>query len=972
MRSQTSSLALSIHSILFAGVTVGLASMPTQGNTQPAEEEAREFDRVQVTGSRIRRIDTEGPSPVLTIDREAIDRTSHTRVGEILQDLTSSGSAINTAFNSPDSGGDGGVRVSLRNLEPERTLVLVNGRRWVNGTTQAGVSGSADLSTIPLAVVDRIDVLKGGASSVYGSDAIAGVINIIMRDDFEGMSVSAQYGEWDDGDGEDTSVSVTMGHSTDRGNLVFNLSRTEQKAIMAADRKITRVPQWGADVFGGAISRGSSATPEGRFFFTDPNTGETRDLTLRDAGPADPNNPDANDFRPFDPTRDTYNFAPDNFLQIPLDQDSAYVQGSYDISDNVTFFAEALYNNKETFQLQASAPLFLGSAGILPLDVGVSADNPFNPFGFDLDPMDNLVIIGRRFIEAGTRDYLSNVDTWRMVTGLEGDFTVGNRLFQWDVSNMYTQSVRTQRTENLVNHDNLRQALGPVADCTDPCVPFNIFGGQAGTGDAPGSGGSITPEMVDFVTFTAVEKNEQTMNSFLANISGDITDLPAGPLAFAAGFESRREFAADTPDSLSAAGSGAASVSGGQRAPTSGRLNMQAVYGELSVPLLAGREFAELLEVNLSIRNSDYEAFGSETTSRVSGLWRPVENLLIRGTYSEGFRAPGVQDLFGGQGVVDPQLDDPCSDFLNTGVSQEVIDNCVDQGVPADGSYTQLNPQIRVTTGGNPELGPETSESTSIGFVYSPEWADGLNISMDYYDIDVENTITSIGAQSILDACANSLRLCDFIERSGSGEVSFLLDSNVNIGRTQVSGVDLNVSYVFPETPYGNFRADLQASYLESFKETVPDFSDPDAPAETRELSGRLISGQPDRSFPEWKSRLNVGWDHSNWAAVWTLDFTDGYVENCSDGFQPSFSDFGLCSDPDHPDGARNRLGSTTYHDVQLSYFFDQRDITISGGIDNLFDKTPPVSTSAFANSFDATQHRIPGQFAYVRLTADF
>lgn len=958
--------------ILAAALATALPAMLAGGNVQAQQEESTELDRVQVTGSRIKRTEVEGPSPVQVLNRDEIERTGHTRLGDLLQELTSSGSALNTAFNSPDQGGDGGERVSLRNLGSDRTLVLVNGRRWVKATTQAGVANSADLSTIPTAAVERIEVLTGGASSVYGSDAIAGVVNVITRTNFTDTSASAQYGETSEGDGAEESYDFTMGRGNEQSNLLFNISYTKQDEIMAADRRISRVPQFGADVFGGPISRGSSATPEGRFIVTDPETGETVDLTNRDGAPASPT---LDDLRAYDPTADAFNFAPDNYLQIPLTQTSAYIQGNHEFSDNLSFFTEAFYNRRESTQLQASVPLFLGSAGILPLSVGVSADNPYNPFGFDLDPESNLVLIGRRFLEAGTRNYNSEVDTWRWTSGLEGEFTLGDRFWDWSVSYTFSESQRTATIENLVNHDKLAQALGPVDQCTGDCVPFNIFGGQVGTGNEPGSGGAITPEMVDFVTYTGIEKNEQKMVNWLGNISGELFDLPAGPVAIAAGFEKRREFAADTPDSLAAAGSGAASVSGGQRSPTSGRLNLEAWYLETNVPLLADRPGVDILELSASVRGSDFDQFGSETTGRLGLRYRPSEDLLLRASYAEGFRAPGVQDLFGGQGVADPELNDPCSNFLDGDTPQEVIDNCIAQGVPADGSYEQINTQIRITTGGNPDLEPETSDSFTVGGVWSPRAIPGLGVTVDFYDIELENSITSIGAQSILDACAFSGRLCDFIDRSGSGEVSSLLDSQVNIGSTETSGVDFAVDYRFQDTGFGDFRTVLRGSYVDEFKEIVPDFSDPDAPAEERDLLGTLLPGQPDRSFPELRTTLDLIWDMGPWQAVWNIQHVGDYEESCDDGLTPSLTELGVCSHPDDPEGPKNRLGSVTYHDVQFSYFMDELemgDLRFTLGVNNVFDRDPPVSTQAFANSFDATQHRIPGQFYYARVNWDF
>jgi len=936
------------------------------------EVEVEETDRLQVTGSRIRRDGFDGPAPVEVIDREAIDRSGHIRLADLVREISAAGSSINTSFNSPDSGGDGSERVSLRNLGPDRTLVLVNGRRWVRGTTQAGVSNSADLSTIPIAAVERIEVLTGGASSIYGSDAIAGVINIITRQNFVGTEATAQYGRTDDDDGSQEFYSFLIGRATEKGNVTISVSHTEQSDIMAGDRKISRVPTFGADIFGGQISRGSSATPEGRFLVVNPD-GSTSDLTRRDGAPAAPT---LGDLRPFDGTSDRFNFAPDNFLQIPLQQTSAYLQATHEFNSNVRFFTEGFYNNRQSDQLQSPVPIFLGSAGILPLNVGVSAENPFNPFGFDLDPNTNLVMIGRRAVEFGTRDFFSDVDTWRWTGGLEGNFNLGDRAFDWDVSYTFSRSERTARVENLLNHDRLRQALGPLSECVSPCVPFNLFGGQLGTGNEPGGGGSITQEMIDFVTFTAIEQNEQEMVNWLANISGEIIQLPAGPLAFAAGFEKRREFAQDTPDSLSVAGLGAASVSGGVRAPTAGRLNMEAFYGELNIPILADLPGAQLLELSGAVRYTDFDQFSSETVSRVGIRWRPTQDLLVRGSFAEGFRAPGVQEAFGGLGVADPALTDPCSNFLASGASQQVIDNCIAQGVPADGSFEQINPQIRITVGGNPDLEPETSDSYTVGGVWTPSFVPGLSISVDYFKIELEDSISSIGAQSILNACAQAGRLCDLIERSAFGEVSFLLDTQVNLGKTETSGIDWALDYVRP-TDFGTFRAIWRGTYLDEFKETVPDITNPNAPAEVRDLTGRLESGQPDRSFPELKSNLDLIWAKGPWEASWQLQFIGDYKESCFDGLAPSLTELGLCSnpDPENPGNSENRLGSVTYHDVQLTYNIEQIqkfDTRVTVGVDNLFDKDPPVSFGAFANSFDASQHRIPGMFFYGRVNVSF
>ncbi|GJM10005.1 MAG: TonB-dependent receptor [Lysobacteraceae bacterium] len=952
---------------LYRAIRIGLSAGIASTFALPAlaqDEDAAQLDRVEVTGSRIKRADIEGANPVLVIQREDIARTGLANIGDVLQQMTISGSAINNLFNAPDSGGDGTTRVDIRNLGPDRTLVLVNGRRWVKGTTSSGVSNSVDLSTIPVSIVQRIEVLKDGASAVYGSDAIAGVINIITRGDYDGAEVQGQFGRNDEGDGEVQSFNASVGASSDRGNVYFNAAYTKQEDVFAGDRIISSEP-----TFGTGVSRGSSATPQGRFIFTDPNTGITHDLT-RD--PTAPSNPSASDFRPFNGAQDRFNFAPDNYLQIPYEQTSIFTQGSYALTDTLTLKAEALYNNRQSQQLQAPAPLFAGSAGILP-GVDISATNAYNPFGFDLNAASNFILAGRRFVEAGTRDYFQNVDTYRFGSGIEGSFEAADRFWEWSAWYTYAKSENSEITENLVNHQRLAQATGPsyvrsdgtfgcgtsAATAITGCVPFNFFGGL----------GSISQAMVDYVTFTSQESNSQEQRNYLGNISGDLFDLPAGPLGFAAGYEWRKESAQDTPDALSVAGIGGASVSGQGRQPTRGSIKVKSFYVEFAVPLLSDVPGAQMLELNLQSRHSDFDSFGTTTNSKLGLRWQPFSDLLVRGTLSEGFRAPGVQDLFGGVGLVDPTLTDPCSDLNNSGASPTVVANCAAQGVPADGSYVQINAQIRVTTGGNPNLQPERSDNATLGLVYSPSWADGFDLELDYYRIELDNTITTVGAQTILDACANSLSLCQFITRDNNGNVTRLLDTGVNIGGTDVSGVDLSMRYQFPATDYGMFSATWVTSYLHKFEEIIPNPVDPSQPPIVDDNVG---FNEGDDAFPEFKSNLALVWDYQNWGASWRMQYIDGMNENCADGLTPTLSDLGLCSLPNAQGGPQNHIGSTTYHDVQGSYFLNDWDSRLTVGINNITDKGPPRSITASANSFDASTYRLPGRHWYLRWTTNF
>ncbi|MEC8376994.1 MAG: TonB-dependent receptor plug domain-containing protein, partial [Pseudomonadota bacterium] len=497
-----------------------------------------------------------------------------------------------------------------------RTLVLVNGKRWA-----PGLGGSVDLNNIPAAIIERIEVLKDGASAVYGSDAIAGVVNIITRQDFEGVQASGYVGQWDEGDGNKEQWDIGFGTANDKGNVYFNISYVEEEPSLAGDREISAVPTFGTpEGFGG-----SSAPPQGRFF------------TFDQDGNAFSQQGDGNGgLEPWVEPTSRFNFAPFNYLSTPQERTNIYTQARYELTDNVSVNVTGFYGNRKSEQALAPTPLFIGTAFG---DTGftLSADNPFSPYDFDVttdqDVLDadpnarEMFLFGRRMMEAGFRSFKQNVDQFQFNGGFDGVFEFADREFFWDVNYTYADITQNTSTEGLLNMDRVARAIGDPANCTGDCVPLNLFGGAP---EVIGEG-SITQEMLDYITFTAQDELNSSLESYSANISGEVMELPAGYLAFAAGYEKRWQSGYDQPDAIIAAGI----TSGNARLPTSGAFSVEEAYLELAVPLLSDMPGVEQLDLELATRYSDYSNFGDTTNSKVGLKWRINDDLLVRGTWSE-------------------------------------------------------------------------------------------------------------------------------------------------------------------------------------------------------------------------------------------------------------------------------------------------------------------------------------------------
>jgi iron complex outermembrane recepter protein len=949
-----------------------LITLPAIAAAQEAapapQENATTLDTITVTGSRIKQSNVVTSQPVFILDRQKLEKTGVQTVGEVLQQLTASGQALNAKFNSsgnfgfPSDGGGigaGSAQVDLRNLGSKRVLVLVDGIRWVNESSASGVSGSADVNTIPLAIVERIEVLEDGASAIYGSDAIAGVINIITRRNFEGAEAHAYYGEYEDGGGT-TEASLTLGGGGERFNAVFGASYYEQKSISSGSWEQSSFPTPGTGVRGG-----SSGTPQGRYTFCDPSIADPTqygfcdpagemwfDVTLNDGTTTpswDPNDPTGGTYHNFSGA-DRFNFAPYNLLLTPSKRKALFTSLNFDLTDNVRLHAKAMYNNRTSVNQAAPEPIFVGpfaGTGGIADTIIVHANNPYNPFGITLDPSTNFGWVTRRPVEVGPRIFNQDVDTIYFNLGLDGVFDFGDRAFNWDVNAVHSENKAEQHFFNGYNVAKLKLALGDPAVCAQVagCVPLDIFGGQ---------GRPMTQEMIDYIRTEQIDSSKQTLDLFAANITGDLFNIGDRTAGFAAGFEHRKYKGEFNPDPLRQTGESQDSFA----AAVSAEYDVDEVYAEANFPVLSS------LELNAAVRYSDYSTFGDATTGKVGFRWQPVEDLVFRGTYSQGFRAPNLGELYGltqfGATIVDP-----CGSTGSPGPADPAFAaGCAAQGAPP--TFEQANTQITTFTGGNPDLEPEESDSYTVGMVYSPSWAeavswsDKLDVELGYYHHEIDGAIQPRDIQALLEACLREGGVgtpsCAPFSRGPSGNLNPPENFLDNLATIETDGVDIKVNWIGPEWGWGRLTAGLQSTFVNDYEAVDID----------NNTSQRAVGVEVnDGAIPEWQTNVQLGWMKGNWDVSWTSRYISAVDELCSNVPVPEA--------PGCMGGVEtNTLGSTTYHDLRVGWkdAFTLEGLKLSVGVNNLFGKEPPVCLTCSLNGYDAATYDLPGSFWYV--SADY
>ncbi|MBW3138287.1 TonB-dependent receptor domain-containing protein [Ferrimonas balearica] len=939
---------------LVAGATTAAWTAPVAFAAEGADVE-----RIEVTGSRIKRTDLEGANPVTVVDQADIERMSVTNVGDLLQNLSSSaGAAVNTQTNN---GGDSSVRFSLRGLGSERTLVLINGRRVVAGG--GGANGSVDLNTIPVSIIKRVEVLKDGASAVYGSDAIAGVVNIITKNDFEGFEVKAEYGETSEGDGEQKSIDVLFGAASDKGNVVLAMGYSDQKSIFMGDRAFSEY-ELRAFPDGSTEQGGSSAPPWGNMDGFD--------------GDNVTQGPEFGDWRPYNGSTDSYNYNPVNYLQTPSSKRYVNVFANYEIAETswlgvVNAFGEASYTETNGNRLLAPEPLapliFFGSpAPYSPNNYYNQMYGPKGPNGESFEIADWR----RRMVETGGRADMRDYKTLRTVVGLNGELAND---WSWELSYTFGKNDSVNRGEGYFNLDRVAEAVGPtgwldengqlIVDgagnpvaapgngselvclgdgnvIIDGCVPLNIFG-------QPGTDTQITPEMLQYISgdYNTTELGQNRQEVIQAIISGDLFEMPAGLVSFAAGYEYRKESGSYTPDALILQGT----TTAGSAVGTEGSYSVDEFYGEFYVPLLSDIPLIERLDVTLAVRYSDYSTFGDNTSFAGGIEYRPIEDLLLRADYSEAFRAPNTSELYGGASTSFPEATDPCEEG-------PVNANCIATGVPEGGYGPSGVEQIPTKIGGadnwdDYQLQPETADIFTVGMVYNPSWLDGFAMTVDYWNIQLTDAISSVGTQARLDGCYERGEYCDSIFRFGEdsavpGNIIIVNDFTVNVGGVDTSGIDFDFRYAFELGGAGDFVVGLDGTYLLNYEKEI-------AGGEVIDHTGRFEEGH-DGMFAEWKSNLTLLWSIADFDTALMGHYISGVTEVESGWWTEAFE---------------REVPSNTTWDLQTSYTATE-NLKFTLGVNNLFDKQPPFVFSAFGANTDVATYDVIGRFMYARVNLAF
>ena len=1003
--SKINQLSNAIKFALFVGATASFATASAfaQDAAPAPNDESSKIDEVNVVGSRIKRsVEEEGAQPVQILTRADIERTGLNNVYEILNSITSSdGSGLSTV-TTQTNGSDGSQQISLRGLGAGRTLVLVDGRRWVTD-----IDGTVDFSTIPVAIIQRIEILKDGASAIYGSDAIAGVINIVTRKDYDGAQAGVYYGQTAKSDGARKGADITIGAKGERTNTVFSVSHTSQESIFAGDREISAIPRFGnavygyaggdcqavlggaADPFGLGASCGSGSGVFGSFSGAG-IVGGSRALN-QNANLAD--GIQITDFHLFNNT-DRYNFSPINYLQQPAKRTNVFAAGSFDLTDNLSAFVRASYTKRTSSQQLAPVPLTIrnnGSAGPA-WQFPIAANSVFNPFGVA------ITSANYRMAVAGPRQNFFDYDIFSLQTGLEGNFSLGDRAFNWELVAQRNDGQYDSRGENYTNLLNLRQALGPsfadagglrcgvVGAIIAGCTPFGItLGPTAGVGALVPNGGAgytVTQADVDralaYVTYTLVDQTGITSRNYSGNVSGELFELPGGMFGFALGFESRTDGIFYQPDAL-VAGAGS---SNNFSEPTKGRSSVDELYLEIVAPILKDVTAFKELELSAAIRKSDYTASGliggvpvesdpgSPTNLKFGLKWKPIDDLLIRYNWGETFRAPSANDLYGGGGESFPNTSDPCSStggrFGNLSPASQAL--CISQGV-APGGTPQLNAQIRSLVGGNPNLTPEFGSNRTFGVVYSPSWLEGFNITADYWDIKLDDALATQSANNILQRCYPTLAsglasdplFCSFVERAANGDIISTRTAQFNANSLAVRGIDFGLSYNF-DTRFGAFRMKWDTTH------TIHNFLN-------RESGSKDVTGRYDGT-PNWSNRstFSTTWQKGDFDISWTTRYTSDLVEGCFTYCNSYSNDLNQDWNQDGvADGElRNHTGQYAVHDIQFGWKAPW-DAKVAIGARNVFGKEPPILTNnTFAHNFDAGYDIPGGAFWYAQYRQDF
>jgi iron complex outermembrane receptor protein len=970
--------------LLATSMICGAALLASQAQAQNASE----VSEIVVTGSRIPQPNLTSVSPITAINASDIKAQGVTRVEDMINSLpqafASQGSMIS-------NGASGTATVNLRGLGSSRTLVLVDGRRLMPG--DPGTS-AADLNFIPAALVERVEVLTGGASSAYGADAVAGVVNFMMQRNFEGVRFDVQYSTYqhkndNDGiqsiikakqataadksqfvvpssnvwDGDGVSVSLAFGANTsdDRGNITAYAVWRQNNPILQGNRDYSTCTFFSGDAF---TCGGSGTASPARFggFVVDP------------AGPG-------NTFRARTGA-DVYNYGPTNYYQRPDERYNLGAFAHYDIADWATAYMDVMFmDDRSVAQI---AP-----GGVFAATFNVNCDNAL----MTLTQQTQLcgatagtatlksLIVAKRNVEGGARQSDIRHTSYRIVTGVKGDL---NENWSYDAYLQYSslQSSETRTgyflTRNIQNALIARRnAAGQIVcqsviDGTDSaCVPYNIY-----------QLNGVTQAALDYLQVDSGGTGELQQRVASAAVTGQLGDYGIkSPFAeegigVAFGAEYREEYSASKSDYVAA--QGLLSGTGGASPPVSGGFDVYELFGEARIPLVEDLPFIQKLSLELGYRFSDYAAQNTNTY-KIAGDWEVMDGLRVRGGYNRAVRAPNVNNLFAPQNVVLDGTTDPCAGLT---ASNPLVAKCAQAFNLTTAQVLAIEknpaPQYNGLTGGNPNLKPETADSYTAGVVYQPSFLPGFNASVDYFNIKVEDAIGGVGADLAITRCLSTLDpfFCGLVKRDAQGSLwlsnqGYIVNTTLNTGSTSTAGVDVNLGYRRDLADLGmgdngSLSFDFVGTWLDYLK-TEPLPGDPEY--DCVKLYG-TVCGTPN---PEWRHKFRVNWATPFWGDLqvgmqWryfskvTLDAYDS---------DPQLKNVDLQYDTD------TEMAAQSYFDLQAS-FKVKDNYTVRLGINNVLDEEPPLVGASACPTGSCNGNTYPqvydavGRYMFIGLKADF
>lgn len=959
--------------LLCSTLLIGAAALPTAAAAQDtAAAPAEEATEVVVTGTLIQRPDLQISSPVTVVGAEEIGFKQPNTAEDLLRDLPAVRPALGPSVNN---GGDGSSTVDLRGLNQagtntsQRTLVLLDGRRIV----PFGLDGFTDLNNIPIALVERVDVLTGGASTVYGADAVAGAVNFVTKRDFRGIDASASYRISERGDGRQFRADVVIGagFDDDRGNVVLGLGYTDRAPVFSTNREVGRFPR---SIANGNFQGATAAVPT----ILQGNNNAAMGLPASNFGAV------------YDPTlgafraalqSDTYNTNEFQYIQAPLERFNAYAKARYEITDGIEAYMSGMFTrNSARIQLAStgtfSNPFVVplsnpylttaarnqlcmldwdaGAAGVQPLTAAQCNAAATSTSRSDPNHREMIMSPGRRIVEFGARGNQVDTNMFQVDFGLRGEALPG---LNYNVFAQYGETTQNQTRENWGSYSRLQQAILARRDgagnpvCFDPsngCVPINLFGPL----------GSITGPMLNFIDLDAQIRRTVKLSVVGANISGDLFGLASpfsdSKIAFSAGVERRVLSAQSQPDNPSQI-QGEVLGTGARTPPDRGRIETKEVFGELIVPLVTDKPFFRNLTLEAGIRYSDYKNEGGTPTPvktqydaltwKAGATWEMVEGFKLRGMYQVAVRSPNIQELFQASVVTLSNLNpDPCQGSSPVG-NANLTALCILTGAPAGtiGSIpTPTSGQINSTTSGNPNLNVEKAYTYTLGAVFQPRFIPGLALTVDYFNIVIKDAISNATVQDVLTGCYSSTAaspspLCSLIKRSpnngslnGAGETPGVILAGSNLGQIETAGIDVGLTYRLDLDRIGlgdagSLRFAFNGTWLDYYHfqaSTLPPVSI------NRDCTG-YYSTACTNPRPEWKWNSRVTYSSG------PFDVSLAWTHLSSVKLEPLVNPATIFD-------AYERIPAYNYFDLAIAAQVND-NVSLNFSVDNLFDKDPPV-----------------------------